>query len=118
MVIVYPTQADADGWFFAAEGDQALCIETRTDADENVFKRVALTRGRTAILRELTSKESKTAQSIGGKNQDLVLDAYLALCATITDTDGTIEKFVAEDIEGWKAKDTNRLRTAAYQLNF
>jgi hypothetical protein len=114
----YPTKPDAYGWFFDSAGDQSLEIETRVDEDENVFKRVRLTKGRVATLRELTGKETKTAGMIGGKDQGKIMHAYIALCAEIVDATGVKVNFVAEDLDGWKGKDLNRLQTAAGQLNF
>lgn len=116
-VKVYPTVADADGWFFESEGQEVLGIETRNE-DDDVFKKVQLSKGRVAILRELTGKETATASKMAGKNPDNMLNAYIAIGTTIFDKDGNAVKFVMEDIAGWKAKDSNRLQVACQQLNF
>lgn len=114
----FPSQPDKEGWFYESETNFTLGIETREDEQENAYRRVRLTKGRTAVLRELTSTESKKGAQIAGNSPEKLVDAYVALCATITDRDGKPVKFVMEDLDGWKAKDTNKLQVACNQLNF
>jgi|GEM_PF-2776400 len=116
--IVYPTQPDADGYYYDNSGEHALETETRVDDEGNVTKRIQLRGGKVAIMRELTKKESDKAATIAGKNKDMLLAAYVAIGTTITDKTGAEVKFVAEDLNDWKAADTNRLTAAAAKLNF
>jgi len=117
-VITYPTKPDAEGWFIENEGQAALNIESHVSESGDMLKRVKLSGGRTAIVRELTGKENNSAVKIAGKKQDLLLPAMIAIATKIIDKDGNEIKFVAEDLDGWKAKDVNRLSTACSQLNF
>ena len=119
--ITYPTKPDADGFYYEDEGEAALEIETCMTGDD-IKKRIKLTRGRTAIMRELTKKESDQAAQIAGAgkkvNQGRIIAAYIACSTTSTDKDGKKLTFVAEDLDGWKTRDTNRLEAAAAKLNF
>lgn len=117
----YPTTPDAEGWYTVDEGEEALEIETREDDDECVYKRVKLSKGRTAVVRELGGKEMKQAQTMVGKDPQKLVDAYVFLSTTITDKDGKKYPFVMEDLEDvrkFKGKDYNRLTTAAAMINF
>ncbi len=128
--VTYPTVPDAEGYFFPDEGLAALGIGKREDAEtEDVTYRVQLSKGRTAIVRELTRKESNTASTIAGANakganvksndlQDRVMCATIALSSTFFDKEGKQLKYVMEDILQMKAKDSNRLNTACSLLNF
>ena len=113
----FPTAANAEGWYYENEGQKALGIETRDD-DGSIFKRVSLSGGRTAVLRELTGKEMKIAGKIAGRDQDKVEYAMVALASSITDKDGNTVKVVAEDLDNWKARDINRLVAANNDINF
>ena len=123
----YPTAQDADGWFYEDEAQELMQVETRVDADENTFKRVAMSKGRTAIVRELTGGEMKMAQTMIGKdhkgqpNVANLPDAYAFLATKVVNRDGSECKFVMEDLTAgqiFKGKDYNRLTTAASMLNF
>lgn len=118
QVITYPTPQDADGWFYENEGQHALEIETRVDAEENIFKRIQLTKKRVAIMRELNNKETKTAAVMAKNKQDKLLNAYIAMSTTVTDAAGNKVSFVMEDLDMWKGKDTNRLDVACQNINF
>ena len=115
---VYPTKADDQGFYFEDRANEEIGIETKVDADDNVTKRVTLSGGKTAVLRELTTVEARKARKIAGDKEELAMPAFIALCAQVWDKDGKEIKFVAEDLDNWKAKDTNRLITACSQLNF
>ena len=123
----YPSVAGPDGYFYENAGMFALNIEKRVDAEtDDITMRVKLSGGRTAVVRELTGKENKTAAKIAGitnsknqnANQDKMMNAMIFLSTTITDKDGNKVKFVAEDLDSWKGKDMNRLNTANNLLNF
>ena len=123
----YPTQPDAEGYQFLSEEDEAMEIETRNDDDENVFKRVKLSKGRTAVIRELGPKEMKQAMTMIGKGQggkpntDNLPDAYVALSTTITDSKGEKWVFVMEDLmdaKKFKGKDYGKLLAACTSINF
>jgi hypothetical protein len=116
--VVYPTTPDENGWYYNDAGEKELEIETRQDEDGNTNKRVKLSGGRVAIVKELTGKENKKAKVIAGKDKELFMPAVVALSTTITDKNGKTVAFVAEDLDGWKAKDVNRLTAATSVLNF
>jgi hypothetical protein len=116
--IVYPTQPDADGYYYDNEGEKALETETRIDDNGDIVKRIKLRGNRTAIMRELTKKDSDKAATIAGKDKNMLLAAYIAQGTVITDKDGNKVPFVAEDLAAWKSADTNRLEAAAAKLNF
>lgn len=116
--VTYPTTPDAEGWYYENEGEAALETETRVDDEGNIFKRIRLKGGKVATMRELNKKESDKAALIAGKNKDMLMCAYIAIGTTIMGKDNTPIKFVAEDLDLWKAADTNRLQAAAAKLNF
>lgn len=116
--VKYPTNPDENGWYYHDDGEHELKIERREDDAGDQFMRVQLSGGRVAIVRELTGKENKKAKVIGGKDKDLIMAAMVTLSSTVTDRDGKKVAFVAEDLDSWKAKDSNRLITACTILNF
>jgi hypothetical protein len=113
----YPTQPDEDGCVYEQASDEALGIRTQTVGDD-IFKHIALSGGRKAVMRELTGAETTTAGKIAGNNPDLLLPAYIALSTQIKDKDGKLVTFVAEDLAKWKGRDVNRLQVACQQINF
>lgn len=124
---VYPTPADVEGWQYMNEEDDAMGIETRTDEDECVFKRIQLSKGRSAVIRELGPKEMKLAMTMIGKNAqgkantDNLADAYVALSTIITDSKGDKYPFVMEDLmdaRKFKGKDYGKLLAACTSVNF
>lgn len=127
-VKAYPTPADANGYRFDNEEDEAMGVETRYDAETDcTFKRVQLTQGRTAVIRELGAKEMKLALKMIGNvpgnraAMDKLPDAYVALSTTITDAKGEKYSFVMEDLEDvkkFKGKDYNKLVAACTAINF
>lgn len=126
----YPTEPDADGFFFESEDMETVGIAKRVNAEtEEEELKVSLSRGRSAIMRELTRKESQKAATIAGANakganpkspelQDRVMCASIALAAKFYDKDGNALSYVMEDIMEFKAKDSNRLNTGCSLLNF
>ena len=129
---VYPSIPDSEGWFFENDGMEALGVEKKMDPDdeEEVYGyRVSLSKGRRAILKELTRKQRNQAANIAGANakgadaksqelQDRIMCATIALCAKFYDREGKELNYVMEDIMGLGAKDSNRLDTACSLINF
>jgi hypothetical protein len=120
----FPTLPDADGWHYENAGMKQLGIATKEDEAGDIFKRVELSRGRRAEMRELSKKEAQKAASLVGKNgtrkqQEERLEAAYIFCASkFTDVAGKPLNYVLEDILEFKAKDWNRLSAANGSLNF
>lgn len=115
--IIYPTTTDADGFYYEDEVDEARDIQTKEYENGNLIKKVKLSRGKVAIVRELMSSDvSKAYQLAGAKNKEdrRVVAAMISLAVTIDE-----KPVMMEDVlDTMKAKDYMRLASANAALNF
>jgi uncharacterized protein YbjQ (UPF0145 family) len=109
---MYP-KTTTDGFEYSDESEEALGIETKTYENGNLVKRVKLTDGRIAIIRELNGKDVELSSRIHGNDKDKVLMAMCSVATRINEN-----AIVIEDLELMKAKDYQKIRIACALLNF
>jgi hypothetical protein len=111
--VSFPTSLDADGYFFETEIDQELAIRTKLFENSSKTKTVLLFDGKTAVVRELTGRDTKSIARFQGQDQEKYMIAAVAVATTI---DGKAETF--EYFEGMKLKSLNKLIAMFQDLNF
>jgi len=111
---VFP-KPTSDGFCYLNEEDELLGIESKTYENDKEVKRVILSKGRKAIIRELAAWEMEDTGKVvkNEKNGDGTLMAIAAAATTIDD-----KKIVFEDVKFMKAKDWTKIKTAVARLNF
>lgn len=110
---MYPTPPDEDGFIVEDETMDAMDMASKTYENDNKIIRVKLSKGRTAIVRELVGTEGMKAAQIAGKSAEKLKVAYAALSTKIDD-----KTYVMEDLMNFKSKDLNKLILATQLLNF
>lgn len=100
-------------FYFADKDDEAMGIETYVYPNGNMIKRLKLSTGKTAVVRELKGVDMTEVEKLTDGDTSKV---FPAIIATATKLDGTF--IVMEDVLQYKAKDYNRLKIAASALNF
>jgi hypothetical protein len=109
-----PSKSDTnDGYFFETEIDRELGIRTKLFDNGNRTKTVSLFDGKTAVVRELTGRDTKSISRYQGQDQERYMIAAVAVATTI---DGKAEIF--EYFEGMKLKSLNKLIAMFQDLNF
>jgi hypothetical protein len=110
----YPTCPDADGFYYESEEDKTLGILTKIYENGSKVKQAVLPQcGKTAVVRELTAKETKDIQRYMGNDKDAFLMSAITVATTI---DGEKQPF--EFFDGLKMKDYNRVMSMYGDLNF
>jgi len=109
----YQSTKDADGYFFEREEMEAVGLACKVYENGNKIYRAELSDGRTAIIREISSREASGAEQVVGKQKNLLTYAYAAAATKI---DG--KPIVMEEILDLKAKDGGKIITASNLLNF
>ncbi len=113
-VKTYPTQPNSDGFFFEDEGNEALGIESKVYENGNEIRRVKLSNGKIAIVRELTGLETGLGvQRLCGDKQENYLFALISIATKVDDTGYTME-----EIKEMRGKDFRKLQVASGQVNF
>lgn len=100
-------------FYFADKEDEAMGIETYVYPNGNMIKRLQLSTGKTAIVRELKGVDMTEVEKLTDGDTSKVFPAIIAVATKI---DGGF--IVMEDVLQYKAKDYNRLKIAASALNF
>ncbi len=100
-------------FYFADKDDEAMGIETYVYPNGNMIKRLKLSTGKTAVVRELKGVDMTEVEKLTDGDTSKV---FPAIIATATKLDGAF--IVMEDVLQYKAKDYNRLKIAASALNF
>lgn len=112
--VIYPTQADSEGFFFESDTDESMQISTKIYENGNKIKKVILpTSGKVAIVRELLAKDTTLITRHMGGNQE----NYNMACITVSTTfdGGTLP---IEIISSFKMKDYSRLLSMYQDINF
>jgi hypothetical protein len=117
----FPTAPDEEGFFTESEYDDVLDIRTKVYENGNKVKKVPLSGGRTALVRELIGRDSRKAKDLvstyarrnGKEDEEDYADAVAALA---TKVDG--QDIIFEDFLGYKMMDYTRIKVAAQSLNF
>jgi hypothetical protein len=111
---IYPTTPDAEGLYYANEADEAMAITTKDYDNGNRIKRIPLSTGKVAIVRELMGHEVLKYQRIADGDREMVLPAMIAVSTKI---DGQ-EMIVEDYLHKVKAKDYTKIMLACQDLNF
>lgn len=110
---VFPVDT-TDGFQYLDESDETMTVETKTYENGNVVKRVTLSDGRKAIVRELKAWETEEEASKFHQNNKTMVEMAIATIATkIND-----QPVIFEDIREMKAKDWNKIKYASALVNF
>ena len=117
----FPTAPDEEGFFTESEYDDVLDIRTKVYENGNKVKKVPLSGGRTALVRELIGRDSRKAKEIasthsrknGKEDEEDYADAVAALATKVEGQD-----IIFEDFLGYKMMDYTRIKHAAQSLNF
>ena len=102
-----------DEFQYLDESEEALGLETKTHENGHQVKRVKLSNGSVAIIRELNGKDVEFTSRLHNNEKEKVI---MSMTAVATKIDG--QDIVIEDLEVMKAKDYNKLRMACALLNF
>lgn len=111
---LYPTPPDSDGFFYEDEENEALKIESQKYENGKEVRRVTLSDGKKAIVRQLTGSEmGTTVNRLIGNNKDDYQYAMVAVAAKIDD-----KGLMLEDVKDMLGKDYIKLQAANSQINF
>ena len=111
---IYPTQPDADGYYFEDESDEGAGIKTKVYENGNKIKTVVLpSSSKTVVVRELIGKDTKEVSRFMGGDQERYPMAIATVATTI---DGT--KQIFEYFEQLKMKDYTLILSMCKDLNF
>lgn len=109
----YP-KPTSDGFFFDDEPDELLGIESKTYENGHEVRRVKLSNGESAIVRELSGKEiGIDVKRLSENNQEKAQFAMIALSTTINGRAITME-----EVMEMRGKDFSKLRVAMGKINF
>lgn len=112
-VLVFPTEKDAEGFFFETEAEKELGISTIVYDNGNVTKKATLSNGSVAVVRTTFGRDNKEIlRRINGDGEDYI-NGQISVATTI---DGKPALF--EDIQSMKSKDINKLAVCNQALNF
>jgi hypothetical protein len=100
-------------FYFADKDDEVMGIETHVYPNGNMIKRLKLSNGKSAVIRELKGMDMTEVEKLTDGDTSKVFPAIIAVATKI---DGA--GIVMEDVLQYKAKDYNRLKIAASALNF
>lgn len=102
-------------WHFASKEDESLKVETAIYKNGNQVKRVPLSDGRIATLRELLGSDMMKVDTMlaAGRDQEKYFPIMMHFAAKI---DGFT--LPIEDFENMKGKDYNQIKIQVMSLNF
>ncbi len=100
-------------WHFADDNEKVLGVETAIYANGNEVKRLTLSSGKTAIIRELSGQDMIQVTKLTGSNPDNYTPALMHYAVKI---DG--HQLPMEDFPKLKGKDFNKLNIQVLSLNF
>jgi hypothetical protein len=120
--IIYPTPANAEGWFTEDEGDASLDIFTKEYENGNLVKKFTLKKGKhkgkDVIIRELMGRDMEEIQKVlKGDKEGERENKYMQYAMFKSSNLGELG-IVAEDIPSMHASDYNKLSIANASLNF
>lgn len=108
----YP-KPTSDGFFFEDAANETLGIESKEYENGKIVRRVKLSNGQTAIVRELTGREiNQGVQRLATTKEDYQV-AMMAIATTIDQ-----KQIVMEDLLEMRGRDFTRLQVANAQVNF
>lgn len=112
-VKTYPLPT-SDGFFFEDEGNEVFKIESHVYENGNEVRRVTLSTGKVAIVRELNGLETgRDVERLCKGERENYQFAMIAIATKIGDTGLTME-----DVKEMKGKDFTKLQVANAQINF
>lgn len=110
---VYPKQT-SDGFYFEDETNETMSIESQKYENGKEVRRVTLSDGRIAMLRQLTGSEMGVLlPRLVGSNKDNYQFAMVAVATQINQEGKTLE-----EIKDMLGKDYIKLQVANAQINF
>lgn len=108
----YPIDLE-DGYQFLDETDEAMGIASKKYENGNEVKRIKLSDGRIATVRELPAWEMEESEKFHENKANQVTMGVATMCTQI---DGKNVAF--EDLKFMKGKDWNKIKVACATLNF
>lgn len=109
----FPTTADADGFFIESDSDNVMNIYTKLYENGNKVKKVTLSTGKVAIVRELLGEETKNITRFMDKDPERYQMAGITVATKVDDQLQPIEFY-----EKMKMRDFNKLLSMYQDLNF
>lgn len=110
---VYPTDPDADGWFYEKEDEEESEVLTKKYDNESRIKKVLTSKG-WAVVRELRGKDFSVIQSIVSGGQ-ITFEAATMSLSTKIDDKGYPPEFYMDDL---KLIDFSKILIPVGRLNF
>jgi hypothetical protein len=112
--VTYPTEPNAEGFYYENAEDAAMEILTKVYENENMIKQTTLPKTKqVAVVRELSGKDQKEISRFMGKDPERYQLAALTVATTL---DG--QRQPIEVIEKLKMKDFSRVMSMYQDLNF
>lgn len=108
----YPLQT-TDGFFFADDTDEAMGIESKVYENANEVRRIKLSTGKYAIVRELKAWEVEESSRLHQNEKEKYIMAIATIATTIDE-----QKITYEDLKFMKAKDWTKIKSAVAAINF
>lgn len=111
---VYPTQPDADGWFYEDNTEETSGVQTRVYENDSKVKRVFLSDKRKVVVRELKGRDF-------GIIQDMIKDGKIGFeAATMSlsvkiDDQGYPPEYYMDDL---KLRDFSKILIPLGKINF
>jgi hypothetical protein len=109
---IYP-KPTTDDYCFLDETDEAMGVETKKYENGNEVKRVTLSSGKIAQVRELKAWEMEESSRLHQNDKEKITMAVAALSTTIDDV-----KVVYEELRQMKGKDWLKIKYAVALINF
>lgn len=110
---IYPTEPDAEGWFFETADEKESGVLTKMYDNESRVKKVDTSKG-CAVVRELRGKDFSTIQSIVN-GSDITFEAATMALSTRIDDRGYPPEFYMDDL---KLIDFSKILIPVGRLNF
>jgi hypothetical protein len=108
----YP-KPTTDDFFFLDDTDEAMCVETKKYENGNEVKRITLSSGKVAVVRELKAWEIEESSRLHQNDKEKYIMAIAALATAIDN-----EKVIYEDLRQMKGKDWTKIKYAVASTNF
>ena len=111
---IYPTDPDAEGWFFQDETEESSGVQTRDYENGSRVKRVFISGNREVVVRELKGRDFGVIQDIT-KSGDISFEAATASLSVKINDQGYPAEYYMDDL---KLGDFSKILIPVSRLNF